>query len=59
MESKEKRPVETGRSQLDQLVSMEQFYENLRKVPIKYLDFFIGLCAAALVIVVALGIWNR
>ncbi len=51
--------METGRSQLDQLVSMEQFYENLRKVPIKYLDLFIGLCAAALVIVVALGIWNR
>ena len=62
MEQDEKRPEETAQSKLDrfdQLNSIERFYENFRKVPLKYLDLFIGLCVAALVLVVALGILNR
>lgn len=57
MEQDEKRPGEPSRT--DELTSIERFYENFRRVPLKYLDLFIGLCAAALVAVVALGILNR
>lgn len=39
-----------------QLSARERFYENFRKVPVKYLDIFIGVCVAAFVIVVAVGI---
>ena len=42
-----------------QLNAFENFYENFRRVPLKYLDIFIGLCVAALVGVIALGILNR
>ena len=49
----EERP---DRSQLN---AFENFYENFRRVPLKYLDIFIGLCVAALVGVIALGILNR
>ncbi|MCI9293999.1 MAG: hypothetical protein K2P16_07210 [Lawsonibacter sp.] len=57
MEQNEKRPGEPART--DELTGIERFYENFRRVPLKYLDLFIGLCAAALVAVVALGILNR
>ena len=46
----EKKP---DRSQLN---AFENFYENFRKVPLKYIDIFIGVCVAALVIVVLVGI---
>ena len=39
-----------------QLNAFENFYENFRKVPLKYIDIFIGVCVAALVIVVLVGI---
>ena len=42
-----------------QLNAFENLYENFRNVPLKYLDMFIGLCVAALVLVIALGIINR
>ena len=42
-----------------QLNAIERFYENFRKVPLKYLDIFIGLCAAALVLVFIFGFLNR
>ena len=39
-----------------QLNAFENFYEKFRKVPLKYIDVFIGVCVAALVIVVLVGI---
>ena len=49
-EQKSERP---DRSQLN---AFENFYENFRKVPLKYIDIFIGVCITALVIVVLIGI---
>ena len=49
-EQKSDRP---DRSQLN---AFENFYENFSKVPLKYIDIFIGVCVAALVIVVLVGI---
>ena len=49
-----KQPDE--RPDRSQLNAFENFYENFRKVPLKYIDIFIGVCVAALVIVVLLGI---
>ena len=55
----ENRPNRQDRPDKSQLNALENFYENFRRVPVKYLDLFIGLCAAALVLVIALGILNR
>lgn len=49
----EKEDAHPDRSQLN---AFENFYENFRKVPLKYIDIFIGVCVAALVIVVLVGI---
>lgn len=35
--------------------AVERFYENFRKIPLKYVDIFIGVCAAAFVAVVVVG----
>ena len=37
----------------------ESIYKGLQNVPLKVLDLFIGLCIAALVIVIAVGVLNR
>lgn len=55
----ENRPDERERPDKSQLNAFENLYENFRRVPLKYLDLFIGLCVAALVIVIAVGILNR
>ena len=55
----EKRPEKRERLDKSQLNAFENLYENFRNVPLKYLDMFIGLCVAALVLVIALGIINR
>ena len=55
----EKRPAKRERRDKSQLNAFENLYENFRNVPLKYLDMFIGLCVAALVLVIALGIINR
>lgn len=55
----EKRPEKRERRDKSQLNAFENLYENFRNVPLKYLDIFIGLCVAALVLVIALGIINR
>lgn len=34
----------------------EGFYENFRKVPVRYLDYLIGGCLIAIVVCVVLGI---
>ena len=56
----EKRTPETNdadtRPDRSQLNACENFYEKFRKVPLKYIDIFIGVCVAALVIVVLVGI---
>ena len=49
----EKKPDRPDRSQRN---AFENFYEKFRKVPLKYIDIFIGVCVAALVIVVLVGI---
>lgn len=49
----EKKPDRPDRSQLN---AFENFYEKFRKVPLKYIDIFIGICVTALVIVVLVGI---
>ena len=38
-----------------QLNAFERIYEHFRGVPVKYLDIFIWVCAAVLIIVVAVG----
>ena len=54
-------PVTGKRARRDpkDLNAFENFYENFRNVPIKYVDRFIALCVIALVVVVAMGIINR
>ncbi|WP_294845884.1 hypothetical protein [uncultured Gemmiger sp.] len=52
----EKKPDRPDRPDRSQLNAFENFYENFRKVPLKYIDIFIGVCVAALVIVVLVGI---
>ena len=37
----------------------ESIYKGLENVPLKVLDLIIGLCVAALVIVIAVGVLNR
>ena len=46
----------SDRPDRSQLNAFENFYEKFRKVPLKYIDVFIGVCVAALVIVVLIGI---
>ena len=46
----------SDRPDRSQLNAFENFYEKFRKVPLKYIDVFIGVCVAALVIVVLVGI---
>ena len=55
----EKRPEKRERRDKSELNAFENLYENFRNVPLKYLDIFIGVCVAALVLVIALGILNR
>lgn len=52
-EPPETEPARPDRSQLN---AFENFYENFRKVPLKYIDIFIGVCITALVVVVLIGI---
>ena len=51
MENKKKDP----RRDPSQLNAIEKLYEKFRGVPLKYIDIFIGLCAAAFFAVVILG----
>ena len=56
----EKTTSETQKSESrpdrGQLNAFENFYEKFRKVPLKDIDVCIGVCGAALVIVVLVGI---
>ena len=54
MERNEKKEPATRRDP-SQLNAIEKFYEKFRGVPLKYIDIFIGVCAAVFLIVVILG----
>ena len=59
MDEEKRTPVTNAadtRPDRSQLNAFENFYEKFRKVPLKYIDIFIGVCVAALVIVVLVGI---
>lgn len=34
----------------------EEFYENFSGVPLKYLDIFIGVCVAAFILLIVVGV---
>ena len=51
MENEKKDP----RRDPSQFNAIEKLYEKFRGVPLKYIDIFIGLCAAAFFAVVILG----
>lgn len=51
----EKKPEKTGESS----AAPESIYENFNKVPLKVLDLIIGLCTAALIAVIVMGVLNR
>ena len=61
-EYKEQRPLEQEPQQTsvrpdpNDLYPVERFYERFRDVPLHRLDLFIGLCVAALVLVVLVGV---
>ena len=52
----EKTTSETQKSDSRPDHSQLNAFEKFRKVPLKYIDIFIGVCVAALVIVVLVGI---
>ncbi len=55
-ETDETPETESARPDRSQLNAFENFYENFRKVPLKYIDIFIGVCITALVVVILIGI---
>lgn len=57
----ERDPVTGKRARRDArgLNAFENFYENFRNVPVKYVDWFIGVCVVAFFAVILLGILNR
>ena len=55
-ETAEPPETESARPDRSQLNAFENFYENFRKVPLKYIDIFIGVCITALVVVILIGI---
>lgn len=38
-----------------QLNAIEKFYEKFRGIPLKYIDLFIVVCVAALILVILMG----
>lgn len=54
MDKKKKAPPAERRDP-SQLNAFERFYEHFRGTPLKYLDIFIGVCVAAIVVVVIAG----
>ena len=60
MDMEEKRDIQPAEQPIErpdpsQLNAIEKLYEKFRGVPLKYIDIFIGLCAAAFFAVVILG----
>ena len=46
---------ETAENPRGPRTGIENFYEHFRSVPLKYLDIFIGVCVAALILFIILG----
>lgn len=59
MDGQNKTQTPGDAQQPSQTEGIEDLYGGLQKVPLKLLDLFIGLCIAALVIVIAVGVLNR
>ena len=59
MDEQNKAPKPEDAKQSGQTEGIEDLYGGLQNVPLKFLDLFIGLCIAALVIVIAVGVLNR
>jgi len=58
MENKDEQQApeqETPSPDRSQLNPVENFYERFRDVPLRYIDRFIALCVAALLLIVVLG----
>ena len=58
MEQEKKPPRENGDDYRPSVFAnlFRGFYDRFRGVPLRYFDLFIGLCVAAIVIVVAVGV---
>ena len=54
LEQKSVQPPDSGQTEVP-----ESIYKGLQNVPLKVLDIFIGLCIAALVITIVVGVLNR
>lgn len=57
MEKQDQNSVQSSES--NRTEETESIYKGLENVPLKVLDLMIGLCVAALVIVIAVGVLNR
>lgn len=57
MEKQDQNSVQSSES--NRMEETESIYKGLENVPLKVLDLMIGLCVAALVIVIAVGVLNR
>ena len=58
-ENRPEKPEETGEPERPQSLmnhALGGFYDRFRNVPLKYFDIFIGLCIAAIVLVLAVGV---
>ena len=58
MADQDKRPQEDKDDYRPSAFSnvFQSFYEQFRGVPLRYFDIFIGLCLAALVIIIGIGV---
>ena len=58
MDDREKRPQQEEKDYRPSAFSniFQSFYEQFRGVPLRYFDIFIGLCLAALVIIIGIGV---
>lgn len=52
----DKRPEEKERPQSLMHYAFRGFYERFKGVPLRWFDLFIGLCVAAIVIVLIVGV---
>lgn len=59
MENREKQDLDRNSIRSGQAEETESVYKGLENIPLKVLDIFIGLCIAALVIMIAVGVLNR
>ena len=58
MEDKDKTPQKEEKEYRPSVFGnvFHSFYDQFRGVPLRYFDIFIGLCVAAIVIVIVIGV---